>query len=371
MGLVGLSRTDKGISAGLAAVLDSIGGIRAHIPRGAAVLLKPNLNGTEGYTNPDLVDALITILRDAGASEISIGEATFGDARMTDMLFRKTGYADLARRHGIPLHNLNASLAVTVPVEKPLAAESLLIAREAIEADFIINLPVMKVHYATGVTLALKNMKGVLVGDQKRKFHEIGLDNAIADLSGVIRPALNIIDATTCMERMGPRGGDSFRLDLLVAGADAVETDIIAARIMGFEPPEIRHLQLCMEQRGISPEGIAIRGESLESCIRPFRRARADALVPPAFTVRQVDACSSCMNAFLLSCGFLAEKPLPKMNIYMGTAMPEGEAAEKQSLAFGACANKMPRSFDMRIRGCPPYPYALRELMAGPRDGTQ
>jgi len=54
--------------------------------------------------------------------------------------------------------------------------EKLRIAREVYEADRITNLPNMKVHYATGITLALKNLKGLLVGNEKRHFHEVGLD---------------------------------------------------------------------------------------------------------------------------------------------------------------------------------------------------
>ena len=90
----------------------------------------------------------------------------------------------------------------------------------------------MKVHYATGITLALKNMKGLLVGGAKRRCHEAGLDKAIVDLNNTldkaivdlnntIRPHLNVVDAISCMERMGPRGGDIVRMDLVMAGGDS------------------------------------------------------------------------------------------------------------------------------------------------------
>jgi uncharacterized protein (DUF362 family) len=369
---VGISRTGSGIAAGLARALESIGGIEGFISRGDTVLIKPNLNGTEVCTDRAVIDALIAMVRDAGAHKILIGESTFGDARTTDMLFKKTGYTELARKHGVPLVNMNASQAVETAVARPLAAKSLRIAREAVEADAIVNVPVMKVHYATGITLCLKNMKGVLVGDEKRRFHEIGLDKAIVDLNNTIRPALNIIDATTCMERMGPRGGDPVKLDLLIAGASAAETDCVGARIMGYDPSEIRHLRCFMEMSSIDPTGIRVAGESIEACARPFRRVSMENIVPACFTVRDADACSSCMNALLLSCGFLAEgEPIP-LELFLGSTVPPGSAADSSgvpSVAFGNCANGMPPSFDAGIRGCPPYPFALKEWLARKRAG--
>ncbi len=369
MGIVGLAKTGRGIKTGLADSLRAIGGIERFIARGDRVLLKPNLNGVEGCTNIELADALIGMISDAGAGRISIGEATFGDARTTDMLFKKTGYAELARKYGIPLHNLNASQAVEVEVKEPLVAKTLRIAREAIEADAIVNIPVMKVHYATGITLALKNMKGVLVGDQKRRFHEIGLDKAIVDLNNTIRPRLNVIDATTCMERMGPRGGDAVTLDLVIAGSEAAETDWVGARVMGYGLSEVRHLRYFMEFNRIDAGNIEFAGESLESVARPFRKVDVENLVPDALTVLQTDACSSCMNAFLLSCGFLERPPEERIDIFMGSTLTERHGEPAASLAFGTCGCSLPRAFDAMIRGCPPYPFALKEWIASNRSG--
>jgi uncharacterized protein (DUF362 family) len=369
---VGIARTGPGIAASLARVLESIGGIGCFISRGDTVLIKPNLNGTEVCTDRAVIDALIPMARDAGASKILIGESTFGDARNTDMLFRKTGYAELARKHGVRLVNMNASEAVETTVARPLVAKTLRIAREAVEADVIVNVPVMKVHYATGITLCLKNMKGVLVGDEKRRFHEIGLDKAIVDLNNTIRPSLNIIDATTCMERMGPRGGDPLELDLIIAGAKAAETDCVGARVMGFDPLEIRHLRYFIEMSSMDPAGITVAGESIQACARPFRRVSMESIVPACFTVRNVDACSSCMNALLLSCGFLTTGEAVPLELFLGSVVPPGSVAGPSgvpSVAFGNCANGMQRSFDAGIRGCPPYPFALKEWLAHERGG--
>jgi uncharacterized protein (DUF362 family) len=173
VGTVSLVKVRRSVGESLVRALDLVGGLSRYVRRGDAVLLKPNLNGVEGCTDKELVESLIGMLREHGAGRIFIAESTFGDRRMTDMFFRKTGYAELAARYWIELLNLNAAEAVEVRVAKPLAFETLPIARAAYEADRIINLPNMKVHYATGITLAMKNLKGLLVGDAKRRCHEI------------------------------------------------------------------------------------------------------------------------------------------------------------------------------------------------------
>lgn len=159
MAKVSVVRTVSGIKQGLYDAIELIGGLVPYTGHGDTILLKPNLNGVEGATNKELVMSLIQLLRDFGVRRILLAESTFGDERVTDMFFGKTGYFDLAREYDIELINLNRSKIVEVKVARPLVLETLRIAKEAYEADRIINLPNMKVHYATGITLALKNMK--------------------------------------------------------------------------------------------------------------------------------------------------------------------------------------------------------------------
>jgi uncharacterized protein (DUF362 family) len=281
---------------------------------------------------------------------------------MTDMFFEKTGYAGLARKCGVPLINLNRSVAVEVEVKDPLVFDRLPIAREFFEADRIINLPNMKVHYATGVTLALKNMKGLLVGAAKRRCHEVGLDKAIVDLNNTIRPHLNIVDAISCMERMGPRGGDIVRLDLVMAGGNPAEVDCVGCAVMGHEIDEVRHLKMFIAANGIDPGGIETAGERVEDVRRPFLKAAPENVVPRNFRVRNRDACSSCMNAFLLSCSRLESEPARPADVYMGSIVEENEPSDAMKIAFGNCCPGG-REYDLRIPGCPPYPYALKERL--------
>ena len=342
--------------------LDLIGGLGRYVKHGDRVLLKPNLNGVEGCTDKTLVETLIQMLSDVGVGKIFIAESTFGDRKMTDMFFRKTGYAELAQKYGIGLFNLNGSEAVEVEVKNPLVLEKLRIGREVHEADKIINLPNMKVHYATGITLALKNMKGLLVGDAKRHCHEVGLDKAIVDLNKTIRPHLNIVDAISCMERMGPRGGDTVGLNLLMAGESSAEVDCIGCAVMGYDIEEVRHLKYFIEESGIDPGGIEVVGENIEDVRHPFRKVTLDSIVPGNFSMHNRDACSSCVNAFLLSCSLLDGVPSDSVDVYMGSKTEEGASSSAMKIAFGNCCPQ-DRRYDIRIPGCPPYPFALKERL--------
>jgi uncharacterized protein (DUF362 family) len=363
MAKVSLVKTEGGIQEALVRALDLIGGLGRFVGRSDRVLLKPNLNDEEVYTSPELVAALIELLRDQGAGEIAIGESTFGDARMTAALLRKTGFAELATRYGIALYNLNASQAVEMEVVRPLVAGTVRVAREFVEADRVINLPNMKVHYATGITLALKNLKGVLVGDEKRRFHEIGLAKAIVDLNNTVRANLQIADCTRCMERMGPRGGDPVQLDALIAGESAAEVDWVGCQVMSHSLDDVEHLRLFVEMNGIDLGQVEPAGEPIAAVRRPFKKAALQSRPPACFSVHVQDACSACMNAFLLSCMTLGAEPQAPAEVFLGRLDDGRPAPSGFRIAFGNCVPAQ-GTFDLRIKGCPPYPFALKAALA-------
>ncbi len=366
MGKVSLVKTDRGIRQAVSRALELLGGLGRHVARGDRVLLKPNLNGVEGCTDRELVEALIRLLSDFGVGKVFLAESTFGTREKTDMLFHETGYRELAKKFGVRLCNLNESEEVEVAVKHPLVLEKLRIAKEYFEADRIFNLPSMKVHYTTGISLAMKNLKGLLVGDAKRLCHEVGLDEAIVDLNNTIRPQLNIVDAISCMERMGPRGGDIVRLGLVMAGERAAEVDCIGAAVMGYAIDEVRHLRYYLEANRLAPAGIEVVGERIEDVRYPFKKVDLSAILPGKFTIHDRNACSSCMNAFLQSCSHLENGPEYSADVHMGSKTGGSGSSGDMPIAFGNCCPP-DREYDIRIRGCPPYSLALKESLKGRR----
>ncbi|MGD0338339.1 MAG: DUF362 domain-containing protein [Bacteroidota bacterium] len=363
MGQVSIAKVKNDIRQSVISCFDNIGGLQSYLKPEDHVLLKPNINGTEAVTNIKLVEALLVLLKDIGIKQIVIAESTFGDAKMTDLCFSKTGYSDLAKKHQTKLINLNKSRKVKVKVQNPLVVNEVSIAEDVFEASVIINIPVMKVHYATAITLSLKNLKGFLVGDEKRRFHEIGLDKAIVDLNNAIAPTLNLIDCTTCMEKMGPRGGDTVNLNLLVAGCNRGEVDYVGSQIMGFALNEVKHLQYFIESKGLKIDDIVIMGEKLKDVRRPFVKVSMNNSIPKSFQIYNTNACSSCMNAFLLSCQFLENEDHISADIFMGDKFSAFEINDRIKIAFGNCCKEDTISFNENIIGCPPYPFALKKAL--------
>ncbi|MDY6934923.1 MAG: DUF362 domain-containing protein [Spirochaetota bacterium] len=362
MGKVGITKTDNGIKEGLIDALDLIGGLSNFVERNDRVMLKPNLNGVTGLTNIVLTESLLQLLLDCRVKKIIIAESTFGDKRNTDRLFKETGYAALAKRYGIELVNLNASEAIVTPVKNPLITDRVKIAKEVFEADKIINLPNMKVHYATGISLSLKNLKGFLVGREKRRFHEIGLDDAIVDLNNTIKPHLSIIDCISCMEGMGPFGGDIIDLNLIIAGVNSAEVDFIGSTVMGYELHEVRHLAKFIELNNIDLKKIQVIGERIETVRHPFTKVDFGNVIPEKITMHSRNACSTCENAFLLSCKFLEGIINTDIDVYIGSLHDEICKSAKYKIAFGNCC-RSGSNFTAKIKGCPPLPFRLNECL--------
>lgn len=363
MAKISIVKTNNGIKNALIKAIDLIGGIGEFVGHGDTVMLKPNINGTEGITNIELVESLIQLLNDFGVKKITIAEAAFGPANMTDMFFEKTGYVELCKKYNIDLINLNKSEIKLTYVEKPLLMNSLNIAKEVFEFDKIINIPIMKVHYATGITLALKNMKGVLVGEEKRHFHETGLDKSIVDLNNTIKPDLNIIDCISCMEKMGPRGGDIVDLNFIMAGVYSGEIDYIGSKIMGYSIDEVKHLKYFIEHNNTKINNIEVVGETIDDVKYNFKKVFLPDILPKNFDIQNVNACSSCMNALLLSFSFLDKEVSKDIDVYLGSKTETNKSSAKYSLAFGNCACLSENDFDEKVRGCPPYPFDLGKVL--------
>ena len=361
MGNVSIIKTGKDLKQSLHEAIELIGGLKYFVRKEDYVLLKPNLNDFDCITNPQLMEALIQYLFDFDVKRLMIGESTFGNQSITEKHFRKSGYYEICEKYNVPLINLNKSESVRINVAYPLILEKINLAKEVCEVTKIINIPVMKVHYATGVTLGLKNLKGFLTPDEKKHFHETGLDKAIADLGNTIPVDLTIIDGIECMERMGPKGGDVFQLGLLLAGENIAETDYIACQIMGYELHEVKHLQYFIAANGIETAGISVCGEKLDSVIRRFKKVKLEEIVPEKVTIHNAGACSACMNALLLSFRVMNEQIKTDTSICMGSKIKVSAQANTTIVAFGNCCRDI--DADVKIKGCPPYPLLLRELL--------
>ncbi len=222
------------------AAIESFGGIGRFISRGDTVLIKPNIAwdrtpNLAATTNPELVAGLVRLCFDAGAKEVRVLDRTCNDARRC---YVSSGIAEAAKSAGARVSYANESKTEERKINgNVLNSWPVLI--DALEVDKIINVPIAKVHGASGLTLGMKNWFGA-VGGNRSRLHQ-NIHYSIPELSSLFKPALVVLDAIRILKKSGPAGGDeSFveRLNTLVVGKDQVAVDAYGATLFGKKPEE-------------------------------------------------------------------------------------------------------------------------------------
>jgi len=353
------------------------------IPRGSRVLIKPNLTAEENLwekgilTGPIFMQALVEEVQKARPAEVIIAEA-IAVGLNTKKAFAANGYEEVARATGARLLDLYDGEFQEIKTPEGGILKSVRVSREVLRADFFINAPVLKTHFASTLSAAMKNLKGTTTYDEKKRFHYLGLNKAFTELNEVLKPHLNVVDGLIAMEGDGPIAGTPVGLDMLMAGTDAVAVDTIAARIMGIDPTEV--LSLCLAQGmglGVWDEkDIKVLGKSIEEVRRPFTRACAP-LESDAEKVRflQGEACNACPNGLRIAMGRLKAAgislaKLPAVEISMGPEARLSGAKGYIQLPIGNC-QKQYKHLPNYVPGCPPPAFLMgdqiREILGIPR----
>jgi len=134
-----------------------------------------------------------------------------------------------------------------------------------LKADFLINVPVLKTHVQTKVSLGLKNLKGTLSMASRRNCHRHGVEEHIALLANALKPHLTILDGLYTVD-YGPVNYEHKQLDLLVAGGDPLAVDIVGSSLLGISPDSVVHLAKYADLQGLSTnlEWVEVRGEKID-----------------------------------------------------------------------------------------------------------
>lgn len=266
------------VNSAVAKVLADLGGIQGFAKSGQTVLLKPNFLGAKPpelavTTHPAVMEAVALEVLRIGATPV-IGDSPpyqGQNAHRYERLCEITGARAVADRLGIEIVSLDHPWREIETGGKLFRKAR--IASAFLDADVVINLPKLKTHGITGLTGAVKNMFGCVPGLQKSQLHlraredREAFSQMIVDVFSGCRPTLNVMDAIVGMEGSGPSNGRPKNIGVVLASADAVALDSVAAEIVGMAPASIAHLRLATEQ-GLGclwPDGVEIVGEDLES----------------------------------------------------------------------------------------------------------
>ena len=242
------------------------------------VLIKPNIctisDGT-GYsvTRIETVKALVELLLKTDEKlTIKIIESD-SQSKFAEESFQKFGYSQLCedmQQTGFDVSTVDLSRTPLMELsfigdyfENPELPEILL------NTGYFISVAIPKTHYLSFLTGVLKNLFGILPRKDQAFYHS-KIDEVIVDLARIIRPNLNVVDARVGVE--GWNGPKIRKLDAFIVGHGAVSVDSTMARIMGFEPEQVRHIMETYDYDlgTINPK---ILGESIETIAVKFNPA--------------------------------------------------------------------------------------------------
>lgn len=339
-------------------------GLSDCVSRGARVLVKPNLHGGPGHTSPAVMSAVCRWAAGRGARRVLLGDGPYWGMTDCRAYFEAAGVyracaesgADPVFFHTHPyrLHRLN----------DPAVPPVLGVSRYLVEVDVVISVPVLKTHFSTGITIALKNVKGCLRPVDKRRLHERDLVPALAVVNQLVQPLVSVTlcDATIGYEGMGPAAATPVPMGLLVASRDPVATDVVCCQLMGLEPSRVPLIG-ATAARGVGvadPGRIAVLGESVADHARRFERPEeALARQFPGLTVRSERACSVCSQNLVLALQELqaAGETPGEVCVLIGA----GEHSEAD-VRVGNCALRGQET-EQGVHGCPPSVEAIREAL--------
>jgi uncharacterized protein (DUF362 family) len=233
--------------------IEAMGGIGKFVKQGQIVVVKPNIGWNRGpetaaNTNPLLVKRIVEHCVNAGAKKVYVFDHGVDYSVNT---YKTSGIEEAAKAGGaivVPSEDLKYYQKVTIPgaekLKEPQVHEALL------EAEVLINVPVLKNHFASQLTIAMKNLMGVVW--DRGEYHGKGLHQCITEFCLYRKPDLNVLDAYLVTTANGPqysRESDRSLQKTLLISQDIVAIDAAGAKILGVDPEKIGHIKLGHEKK--------------------------------------------------------------------------------------------------------------------------
>ena len=233
---------------------------------GARVFIKPNIVfWTRAVPFPKwgvittsrVVEDVVVLLKERGIDQIAIGEGTVvfdpKDTQTAAHAFESLGYTTLSKRYGVKCLNVFER-----PFEKVDLGDGVQLNFNAdiIHSDFVVDLPVLKTHAQTVVSLGIKNIKGTIDVNSRKKCHNAERDRdlnfMVSKFTDKLPPLFTILDGIYTIERGPGMDGKARRSNILVASRDVLSADMVGAKLLGYEPSDVPYLVHAARRRGPS-----------------------------------------------------------------------------------------------------------------------
>jgi uncharacterized protein (DUF362 family) len=226
--------------------IDLLGGMNRFISKGDIVMIKPNIAFDRkprfaACTNPDVVRALVELCFESGAKEVKVMDNPVHPPKQT---YTSSGIAEAVEKAGGQVLYPDSDRAKSISINGK-QIKTAKIFTDIIEADKLINVPILKTHPFTRLTMGMKNWLGAIWGN--REIYHQNVNQNIVDLAAFFKPTLTVLDAFRIMVKNGPDGGSLSDVALnntVVAGKDPVAVDAMGATICKYKPKGLSFLKL-------------------------------------------------------------------------------------------------------------------------------
>ncbi len=232
--------------------IQAMGGLNRFVKKGQKVVVKPNIGWDvpperAANTHPDLIGHIVKRCLEVGAAEVFVFDNTCDNWLKC---YSTSGIEEAVKKAGgkvVPGNDEKYYKPVNIPgrVLKNASVHELIL-----KCDVFINVPVLKHHSSADVSIAMKNLMGIVW--DRRWWHRNNLHQCIADFVGFRKPDLNVVDAYRVMMKNGPRGisvADVKIMKSLIISTDIVAADAAATKLLGNEPAQIGHIRLAHEMK--------------------------------------------------------------------------------------------------------------------------
>jgi uncharacterized protein (DUF362 family) len=366
-----------------------------HLPSRARVFIKPNIVfWTRAVAFPKwgvittsrVVEDVILLLKERGIDDITVGEGMVTmnpkDLATPAHAFETLGYEKLKQKYGIKYLNI---------FERPFKkvgfgdGVELRFNADALDSDFVVDLPVMKTHNQTVVSLGIKNLKGLIDVSSRKKCHNMtpgkDLHFWVSKLADKMPPMLTLQDGIYTIERGPAPDGKMHRSNLLVASADVLSADLVGAAILGYTPEKVPHIMHAADNHGRPWDfsDIEVVGENIADVARPhaynFEYSETDEVILPTPLVKQglkgifyqkydLSMCTYCsgVNGLMIAAIRFAwkGKAWDDVEILTGKSMSP-TPGKKKTIMLGKCIYQAHKDNPdiqeaIPIKGCPPKP---------------
>jgi len=249
--------------------IDMLGGLK--VKKNDLVVVKPNVcypKNIENMITTDVrvLETVLNLVKRRTKNVLVVesdSHSGTAEKRMTN-----TDTMDIVKKCDVDFLNLSKDDVE----EHEVAGFVLEIPKTVLKADFLVNLPKLKTNDLVYISVAMKNMFGILANKKRSELHK-SLAEVLVYLNRFLRQDLIVVDGIVGMEGMGPIRGSPVQLGLIISGLNSVTVDAVCCHIMEINPYVVEPLWKAYKAGvgEINIKHIQVIGETIENVKTEFR----------------------------------------------------------------------------------------------------